>query len=119
MDLTSDPRLPWIILPMALHLVQLAEVQVFEDKRDIVHRLGYLMRVLHCLKCRYEGAQFVVRMIDVIIIFVREFDACPSERWQTSTSSQQLANKTFGQEDLITRILKVIEIGLAAEVVPK
>ena len=90
---------------MALHLVQLGEPQVFEDKRDIVQRLRYLMGVLRSLNSRYKGAQFVTRIIDAIILFV------------TGASQPMWANETVQQEDLIKQVLEVIKNGLAAEMI--
>ncbi len=98
---------------MALHLVQLSGPQVFEDKREVVQRLGYLMRILHSLQGRYEGAQFVTRIIDAIILFVRKFDTYKRE----SGASQSLSKETVRQEDLINQVLEVIKNGLAAEVI--
>jgi hypothetical protein len=98
---------------MALHLVQLGEPRAFEDRREVVQRLGYLMRILHSLQDRYEGAQFVRRIIDAIILFVRKFDT-PK---RGSGASQSLSNEIVKQEDLISQVLEVIKNGLAAEVI--
>jgi hypothetical protein len=100
---------------MALHLVQLGEPRAFEDRREVVQRLGYLMRILHSLQGRYEGAQFVRRIIDAIILFVRKFDTCTPKR--ESGASQSLSNESVKQEDLISQVLEVIKNGLAAEVI--
>lgn len=71
------------------------------------------MRILHSLQSRYEGAQFVKKIIDAIILFVRKHDTGKLK----PIAFQSLSNDAFRQEDLISQVLEVIKHGLAAEVI--
>ncbi|OQU97775.1 Fungal specific transcription factor domain-containing protein [Cladophialophora immunda] len=108
---------PWIILPIALHLVQLSAPQVLEIKAQTTQQLGYLMRALHSLTCRYESVKLVTRIIDAIIVFVRDSqEESPLTRAQAVCSQEravQARDPHLGQEKVITRVLEFIRNGLA------
>ncbi|KIW29744.1 uncharacterized protein PV07_05533 [Cladophialophora immunda] len=114
---------PWIILPIALHLIQLSEAQDLEVKTEITQQLGYLMRTLHTLTRRFEGAQFIVKIINAIIMLVRnsteEVPLGQPFAWLGTPQGRSVGRgyMRLRQETVILHVLETIQNGLANEVV--
>ncbi|OAP61719.1 hypothetical protein AYL99_03922 [Fonsecaea erecta] len=114
---------PWIILPIALHLIQLSEPQDLEAKTEITQQLGYLMRTLHTLMCRFEGAQFIIKIVNAIIMLVRnsteEMSLNQSSAWLGTAQGQSVGAQytRLRQEEVVTHVLETIQNGLANEVI--
>ncbi|EXJ76475.1 uncharacterized protein A1O5_00983 [Cladophialophora psammophila CBS 110553] len=114
---------PWIILPIALHLIQLSEPQDLDMKTETTQQLGYLMRTLHTLTCRFEGVQFVIKIINAIIMLVRNSteELVLSQPFAWSGTSQRRGLGTrytrLEQDKVVTRVLEAIKMGLADEIV--
>ncbi|OAL24786.1 hypothetical protein AYO22_05575 [Fonsecaea multimorphosa] len=99
--------------------------QDLEIRTDITQQLGYLMRTLHTLTCRFEGAHFIIKIVNAIIVLVRNSteEEVPSSNKsfaRLGTSHDHISGARcprLRQEEVVAHVLEMIQNGLANEIV--
>lgn len=110
----------WIILPVAVHLVLVNTQRGFEDESKL-KQLEYLMRVLYSLSQRFEGAQFVTKVIDAVTKAFQSAKVGSTAESSTGPSLFPAQRKRLQarEDELLLSVLEIIQQGLADGVVPK
>ncbi|OQU99363.1 Fungal specific transcription factor domain-containing protein [Cladophialophora immunda] len=86
----------WLILPVAVHLMRMNSK--FADYTSIdIQRFGNLMRLLHAMNTRFEGVQFVTKVIQNMI------DALTSSTQNSISEEITQLQGMMGRVDLFER----------------
>ena len=117
--LTPLYRGAWITLPIAVHLVEVNRRQAWEGT---MCRFQNLMRLLYGLKIRFEGAQFLTKLIDSVIkTIARKQQECCTPHLDTpdgspsDSSSHNAVSSVEVEADFLTCVSRLVDLALSNE----